>query len=144
MCKAGQDSDGLPQLSDAEKAELDAMSMEQLLDGFKAAGRVFSKGTSCYRGVSLDKSTGKWYARLRVDRHQKQLGSFTSEEEAAQAYDRAALAKHGKYVWNSLVLPSAVQDCCQVARRISFVKPDGLLLWVKGCDDKFSCGAVLR
>ena len=102
LCKAGQDSDGLPQLTDAEKAELNTMSMEQLLVRCTEAGRVFSRGTSCYRGVSWDRSAGKWIARIQLETHYKRLGKFTSEEDAAKAYDRAALVKFGRYIWESL------------------------------------------
>ena len=130
LCKAGQDSHGLPQLTDAEKVELNAMSMEQLLE----AGRVFSRGTSCYRGVSWDKKAGRWRARIRLGTHNKELGKFNSEEEAAQAYDRAASAKLGKYVWRSLLLPSAFEDWCRVTAHIFIlVTPDRL--WAKGCRD---------
>ncbi len=83
------------------------MSMEQLLERFKAAGSAVSRKTSCYRGVSWKEAAGKW--RARIGGHNRDLGMFTSEEAAAQAYDYAALAKHGKYVWNTPMLPSAVR-----------------------------------
>ena len=86
---------GFPQLSDAEKAELDAMSEEQLKASFKAAGQVFSLGSSAYRGVSWWKQKQKWKASITIDGIQKYLGCSDSEEEAAHAYDQAVLARDG-------------------------------------------------
>lgn len=52
-------------------------------------------GTSRYRGVYWDKTRSSWSARLKVDGKTKFLGRFSSEEDAAEAYDRAALAAYG-------------------------------------------------
>ena len=86
---------GFPQLSDAEKAELDAMSEEQLKKSFKAAGQVFSRGSSAYRGVDWHKGGLKWRATIRNGGVKKSLGCFESEKEAAHAYDQAVLARDG-------------------------------------------------
>lgn len=52
-------------------------------------------GESKYKGVSLDKRRGRWYAR-----HAKQhIGSFATEEEAAQAYDEFVKDKYGEFAW---------------------------------------------
>jgi hypothetical protein len=41
--------------------------------------------------VWLQKSTGRWKAKCRIDDKQTFLGAFDSEEEAARAWDRMRL-----------------------------------------------------
>lgn len=58
-------------------------------------------GTSRFRGVSWFSRDSCWTVRMRVtvgDRTaNKNLGYFASEEDAARAYDRAALARDGEF-----------------------------------------------
>ncbi|KAK9808652.1 hypothetical protein WJX72_001315 [[Myrmecia] bisecta] len=54
-----------------------------------------SPGTSVFRGVSLNKGSGKWEARIRERGRNHYLGSYDVEEEAARAFDLAALALRG-------------------------------------------------
>lgn len=51
---------------------------------------------SRYKGVFLHVS-GKWKAEFNVDGHRHYLGLFTSEEDAARAYDAISVATHGSY-----------------------------------------------
>jgi hypothetical protein len=44
--------------------------------------------TSKFRGVTLH-NNNKWLARIRINGKQKYIGTFTSELEAGQAYERA-------------------------------------------------------
>lgn len=45
--------------------------------------------TSKYPGVSLQKSTGKWIAHIKIGSIVKHLGSFKTEEEAFAVYKHA-------------------------------------------------------
>jgi hypothetical protein len=60
---------------------------------------------SGYKGVRAPKK-GKWHARITVNRKSIHLGAFLSPEEAARAYDRAALRHFGEYA--GLNFPTAV------------------------------------
>ena len=61
-----------------------------------AAGRT--RATSRFRGVSrADSQRNPWSARIGHDGRMKYLGSFATEEEAALAYNRAALELYGEF-----------------------------------------------
>ncbi|KAG1673879.1 hypothetical protein FOA52_012904 [Chlamydomonas sp. UWO 241] len=53
--------------------------------------------SSRYIGVSWTKDNSSWHALLRDvhSRRQRHIGSFASEEDAAKAYDHAAVQAHG-------------------------------------------------
>lgn len=51
--------------------------------------------TSSYRGVSRHRLTKRWEASLWLNGRQLYLGGFNSQEDAAAAYDLAALACKG-------------------------------------------------
>jgi len=59
------------------------------------------RGTSKYKGVSLEKRTGRWRAFIRVSYKKVALGYFASEVEAAAAYDRAAREHHGQFAYTN-------------------------------------------
>jgi len=52
---------------------------------------------SIFMGVSFDKWTGKWKARIRSDGKKMYLGRFYIEIDAAKAYDNAAKKYHGEF-----------------------------------------------
>lgn len=56
-----------------------------------------TRRTSRFLGVFLDSETGKWTAELRSDRHPRRIGRFTSEVEAARAYDARAREVYGEF-----------------------------------------------
>jgi len=54
-----------------------------------------STNSAGYRGVSRNSSNQKYKAEIKVDGHRRHLGLFDTVEEAAQAYARAYIRKHG-------------------------------------------------
>lgn len=61
-----------------------------------AAARRSAMKSSDFRGVSKCAKDGRWQARIRVGKKVKYLGRFRTEQAAAERYDEAALALHGR------------------------------------------------
>lgn len=55
------------------------------------------QGASRFKGVHWHKQAGKWHAQIRFEGKRKSLGIFANEEDAARAYDRAAVEIAGPY-----------------------------------------------
>lgn len=53
--------------------------------------------TSGFKGVCLDKHTGRWYAQLRIGGRRISLGNWDTAEEAAHAYNEAASERFGEF-----------------------------------------------
>jgi hypothetical protein len=56
-----------------------------------------SDNTSGFKGVSRSKGRRKWRVRIGINGTHKHLGCFRTKEEAAQAYDQAALRLFGQF-----------------------------------------------
>jgi hypothetical protein len=57
-------------------------------------------GASQFKGVYWHRERGLWMARVGMPgRRQRFLGRFASEEDAARAYDAAALEEYGEFAW---------------------------------------------
>jgi hypothetical protein len=59
--------------------------------------------TSEFRGVSFSRSDGKWKAGIEVDGHAINLGHFTSEVDAAVAYNEAARKYFGEIAYQNQI-----------------------------------------
>lgn len=49
------------------------------------------------KGVTIERRTGRFFARICVNRRTIHLGTFSTTKEAAQAYDTAARHLHGEF-----------------------------------------------
>lgn len=59
--------------------------------------QVTGQGASSYKGVTWDKTRGKWAAKIKVDGHTRNLGRYANEKDAALAYNAAACELHGEF-----------------------------------------------
>lgn len=71
--------------------------------------------SSQFKGVTLDKRRGKWFARIKVNGKTRHLGAYVNESDAARAYDAAAIEFFGEFAATNAMLgrlppvPPAVQ-----------------------------------
>jgi hypothetical protein len=73
-----------------------------------AANRGLDRNnTSGFKGVYWNKAERKWQAHIQVDGKKRTLGRFPDPEDAARAYDAAALDAFGEFAW--LNFPEGVQ-----------------------------------
>lgn len=86
-------------LIDNRRANLRICDMSQNMQNQRPKRR--QNRTSRYKGVhwQFNKGSqyGRWFSHIRVNGQQVHLGRFTSESEAAAAYDRAATEHFGEF-----------------------------------------------
>ncbi|KAK2983480.1 hypothetical protein RJ640_006493 [Escallonia rubra] len=103
-----------------ELAEMEKMSREEYLASLRRQSSGFSRGVSKYRGVARHHHNGRWEARIgRVFGNKYlYLGTYSTQEEAAAAYDLAAIEYRG---------PNAVTnfDINVYADRLNIALPQG-------------------
>jgi len=77
---------------------LEPMSVEDAILTFRRESSGFSRGSASYRGVSWREQTQRWEARIGrfLGRKYTYLGTFTKGEDAARAYDLAAIVSRGR------------------------------------------------
>ena len=59
--------------------------------------KAHKDSSSKYKGVSWNKKQQKWISQIKINYKTEYLGCYTSEEDAARAYDKAARELHGEY-----------------------------------------------
>ena len=70
----------------------------------------YSDTSSKYKGVYWHKDIEKWAATIQVNGKQLSLGYFEYEEDAATAYDIAALRYHGEYARTNDIATQALEE----------------------------------
>jgi hypothetical protein len=69
----------------------------------RGADRRRLGSTSRHKGVSWDKRRSKWVAHVHVDGRTRYLGRYASEDEAALAYNAAAVEAWGEFARLNIV-----------------------------------------
>eukprot|EP00884_Botryococcus_braunii_P009246 jgi/Botrbrau1/18322/Bobra.0179s0050.1 len=84
-------------LTDEDRAELETMSLQELLEKYKKAKK--ERISSKYDGVSWHKRTKKWQAEITINGTRKYLGLHETEEDAAIAYEKEARSQGRTKKW---------------------------------------------
>jgi hypothetical protein len=108
-------------LSYGDPRQVDHKNREETLDNRRSNLRITTKqnaqnigitkrNTSGFKGVVLEpagsneRTTNGWRARIRVGHKLINIGTYSTPEKAARAYDKAALKYHGSFACTNKML----------------------------------------
>ncbi|KAF8772946.1 hypothetical protein HU200_005348 [Digitaria exilis] len=82
---------------DEELKEMEGQPREEYIGSLRRRSSGFSRGVSKYRGVARHHHNGRWEARIGrvLGNKYLYLGTYATQEEAAVAYDIAAIEHRG-------------------------------------------------
>jgi hypothetical protein len=80
-----------------QRANLRIATKSQNAANTRVSAHKTHKSKSLYKGVSWHVASNKWHAQIGFEGSPQNLGLFTSEVEAAKAYNAAALEYFGEF-----------------------------------------------
>ncbi|KAJ3669006.1 hypothetical protein LUZ60_010956 [Juncus effusus] len=95
-----------------EYERMQSMTREEYLASLRRRSSGFARGVSKYRGVARHHHNGRWEARIGRVFGSKYLylGTFDTQEEAAQAYDLAAIEFRGQNAITNFELSCYIEN----------------------------------